>query len=310
MDSASPDRGGVEILDAAMRQLIDPAVTFEQVCTGFRFCEGPIWNPREQTLYFSDMPGDVRRRWNAQEGVVEVRNPSHKCNGMTYDGTGNLYVCEHETSSLVMETTQGERRVLATHWQGKALNSPNDVIVRSDGVVYFSDPTYGRMPVFGLERPSELGFQGVYRLAADGTLSCEADDFDQPNGLCLSPGEQLLYVNDTTRAHIRVFDVAADGSLSGGRLFAGDIGTGDYAVGVVDGMKCDELGNVYVTGPGGIWVFAPDGRRLGVIRMPEVAGNLNWGGEDWRDLYCACTTSIYRVRMSVRGNPVAYMQLG
>lgn len=309
MSGVSHSQDAVEVHDPEMYALVDGGVAIAQVCTGFRFCEGPIWNPREQTLYFSDMPGDVRRRWNERDGVVEVRNPSHKCNGMTYDGAGNLYVCEHVTSALVLETPDGGRRTLATHWQGRALNSPNDVIVRSDGVVYFTDPTYGRMPVFGLERPAEMGFQGVYRLTSDGALHCEANDFDQPNGLCLSPDERTLYVNDTTRAHIRAFAVAADGSLSGGRIFAADVGTGDYAEGVVDGMKCDEHGNVYVTGPRGIWVFAADGRHLGVIRLPEIAGNLNWGGRDWRDLYCTCSTSIYLVRMKVRGNPVAYMQL-
>ena len=179
------------------------------------------------------MPSDIRRRWSPQEGVVEVRNPSNKCNGMTYDGAGNLYVCEHVTSSLVMETPTGERKVLATHWQGKELNSPNDVVVRSDGTIYFTDPTYGRMPVFGLERKQELDFQGVFRVALDGTLTREADDFSQPNGLCLSPDERILYVNDTTRAHIRAFDVAADGSLGNNRIFAEHIGTGDYNEGVV-----------------------------------------------------------------------------
>lgn len=309
MPNAIPESGGaVVVADPDMREVIDPQAVVEQVCTGFRFCEGPLWNAAAQALYFSDMPGDVRRRWSARDGVVEVRRPSHKCNGMTYDAAGRLYVCEHETSALVRETPDGQREVLATHYQGRELNSPNDVIVRSDGVVYFSDPTYGRMPVFGLERPTQMGFQGVYRLRPDGTLTCEADDFDQPNGLCLSPDERTLYVNDTTRAHIRAFDVQADGALGGGRVFAADIGTGDYAEGVVDGMKCDEHGRVYVTGPAGIWVFAADGRHLGVVRMPEVAGNLNWGGADWRDLYCACSTSIYRVRLNVRGNPVAYMR--
>lgn len=309
MDRVTEDPQVVEVRDPAMLELIGPAARVERLCTGFRFCEGPIWNPREQALYFSDMPGDVRRRWHASDGVAEVRNPSHKCNGMTYDGVGNLYVCEHATSALVMETPTGERRVLATHWQGRALNSPNDVVVRSDGQVYFSDPTYGRMPGFGVPRPTEMGFQAVYRIGGDGTLHCEADDFDQPNGLCFAPGEQVLYVNDTTRAHIRAFDVAADGSLSAGRVFASHIGTGDYDEGVVDGMKCDEHGNVYVTGPRGIWVIAPDGRHLGVIRLPEVAGNLNWGGRDWRELFCTCSTSVYRVPMLVRGNAVAYMAM-
>jgi gluconolactonase len=299
----------VEVNNPALLRLIDCDAPVVQVCTGFRFSEGPIWNPREQSLYFSDMPSDIRRRWSPRDGVVEVRNPSHKCNGMTYDGAGNLYVCEHVTSSLVIETPAGERKVLASHWQGKQLNSPNDVVVRSDGTVYFTDPTYGRMPVFGLERNQELDIQGVYSISRDRVLHREADDFSQPNGLCLSRDETILYVNDTTRAHIRAFDVAPGGSLSQSRIFAEHIGTGDYNEGVVDGMKCDEHGNVYVTGPRGIWVISPHGNHLGVIRMPEIAGNLNWGGRDWNDLYCACSTSIYRVRMKVRGNPVAYMRM-
>ena len=302
----TPD--AVEVNDPELLRLVERNAPVEQLCTGFRFSEGPIWNPREQCLYFSDMPNDIRRRWSPRDGVVEVRNPSNKCNGMTYDGAGNLYVCEHVTSSLVMETPAGERKVLATHWQGKELNSPNDVVVRSDGAIYFTDPTYGRTPVFGREREQELDFQGVYRVQQDGTLQCEADDFSQPNGLCLSPDEKILYVNDTTRAHIRAFDVAPDGSLRNSRVFAEHIGTADYDEGVVDGMKCDEQGNVYVTGPRGIWVFNERGRHLGIILMPEVAGNLNWGG-DWRDLYCACSTSMYRVRMKVRGSPVAYMRM-
>ncbi|MEO8483772.1 MAG: SMP-30/gluconolactonase/LRE family protein [Acidobacteriota bacterium] len=299
----------VEVNDADVLQLIERNTPVEKLCTGFRFSEGPIWNPREGCLYFSDMPSDIRRRWSAKDGVVEVRNPSNKCNGMTYDEVGNLYVCEHVTSSLVMETTSGQRRVLASHWQGKELNSPNDVVLRSDGTVYFTDPTYGRMPVFGLERAQELAFQGVYRVAVDGTLHCEADDFSQPNGLCLAPDETILYVNDTTRAHIRAFDVSPDGALSNGRVFADQIGKGDYDEGVVDGMKCDERGNIYVSGPRGIWVISAQGKHLGVIRMPEIVGNLNWGGPDWNELYCACSTSIYRVRTTVRSNPVAYMDM-
>jgi gluconolactonase len=179
--------------------------------------------------------------------------------------------------------------------------------VRSNGTVYFTDPTYGRMPVFGLERRQELPFQGRFRIARDSTLNREADDFSQPNGLCLSPDERILYVNDTTRAHIRAFDVAADGSLSNNRIVAEYIGTGDYNEGVVNGIKCDEHGNVYVTGPGGIWVISGRGKHLGIIRMPEIARNMNWSGRDWSDLYCACSTSIYRVRRRVRGNRVAYM---
>ena len=299
----------VEVRHPELLRLLDRQAPVEQVCTGFRFSEGPIWNPKEECLYFSDMPSDIRRRWSPRDGVVEVRNPSNKCNGMTYDGAGNLYVCEHATSSLVLETAAGERKVLATHWQGKELNSPNDVVVRSDGTIYFTDPTYGRMPVFGLERKQMLNFQGLYRVSPDGLLHREAHDFDQPNGLCFSPDEATLYVNDTTRAHIRAFDVAPDGSLNERSIFAEHIGTGDYNEGVVDGMKCDEHGNVYVTGPRGIWIFNSHGNHLGILRLPEIAGNLNWGGREWNDLYCACSTSIYRVRMKVRGSPAPYMRM-
>ncbi len=259
-----------------MAELVSPDAALEKLCTGFQFTEGPIWDPREPCLYFSDMPGDVRRRWSAADGVTEVRNPSNKCNGMTLDGAGNLYVCEHSTSSLIMETASGERRVLASHWQGKELNSPNDVVVRSDGSVYFSDPTYGRMPGFGVEREQELSFQGLYRLSPTGDLHLEADDFGQPNGLCFSPDESLLYVNDTAHGHIRVFDVAPDGSLSGSRIFADQI-TEEGVGGAVDGMKCDERGNVWVTGPRGIWVFSPAAEHLGVIRDSRDHGQPELG---------------------------------
>ena len=131
----------VEVKSPELLGLVDKDAVVEKLCTGFRFTEGPIWNPKEQCLYFSDMPSDARRRWSAADGVSEVRNPSNKCNGMTYDGAGNLYVCEHVTSMLIMETRSGERKIIASHWQGKELNSPNDVVVRSDNTVYFSDPS-------------------------------------------------------------------------------------------------------------------------------------------------------------------------
>src|SRR3984957_2672243 len=306
-----PNRMGdsVEVKSSELLRLVEKDAVVEKLCTGFKFTEGPIWNPKEQCLYFSDMPGDVRRRWSAADGVSEVRNPSNKCNGMTYDAAGNLYVCEHNTSMLVMETPSGERKVVASHWQGKELNSPNDVVLRSDNTVYFSDPGYGRMPVFGLERPQDLNFQGLFRVSPEGKLHLEADDFGQTNGLCFSPDEKLLYVDDTPRAHIRVFDVASDGSLSNSRVFAENIGDGEIWHGVVDGMKCDEHGNIYVTGPRGVWVFNPAGEHLGVIHMPEHIANLNWGGPHWDELYGACHTSIYRVRMKVHGNRVAYMNM-
>ena len=203
----------IEVNAPELRGLIDENAVVDRICTGFKFTEGPIWNAREQRLYFSDMPGDIRRRWSEKGGVAEVRNPSNKCNGMTYDAAGNLYVCEHATSKLVMETAAGERRILASHWQGRELNSPNDVVLRSERMIYFSDPIYGRVRVFGVERSQELNFQGVFRVSPDGKLHLESDDFEAPNGLCFSPDEKSLYVNDSARAHIRVFPVGSDGSL-------------------------------------------------------------------------------------------------
>jgi gluconolactonase len=215
-------------------------------------------------------------------------------------------VCEHSTSTLVRESGD-EREAIATHSRGKELNSPNDVITRSDGTIYFSDPIYGRVPVFGVERDVELGFQGVYKLAAGGgdvELVVGEDEFDMPNGLCFSPDESLLYINDTPNARIRVYDVAADGSLSSGRVFADGIGDGVIENGVVDGMKCDERGNVWACGPGGIWVVDPEGRHLGTVATPEFPGNLAWGGPDLRTLFVCSSTTVFAVRTRVASAPL------
>jgi gluconolactonase len=295
-----------------MLELIAEDAEVERIGTGFTFTEGPLWHP-DGYLLFSDMPGDVRRRWDEESGVTEVANPSNKGNGMTWDLDGRLLVCEHVTSSLVRMDPDGTgsgREALATHYDGRELNSPNDVIVKSDGSIYFTDPTYGRMPGFGLEREQELDFQGVYRLpAGGGELELVVDDFAQPNGLCFTADESLLYVNDTDRAHIRVFEVGSDGSLSGGDVLADGIGTGELESGeLVDGMKLDERGNIWVTGPKGVWVFSPEGEHLGVLEVPENVGNINWGGPDWNWLFIPASTSMYRVQTKVSGNGLPYMR--
>ena len=288
--------------------LIDPYAPVAQVGTGFTFTEGPIWHPVGQYLLFSDMPADVRRRWDAR-GVAEVKRPANKCNGMTYDAALNLIVCEHATSSLVRERPDGRREVLASHFEGQELNSPNDVCVRSDGSIYFSDPWYGRMPVYGVERPRQLGFQGVYRVPPGGgppLLLVDRHLFDQPNGLCFSPDERILYVNDTVQALIRAFDVVADGSLARGRVFASGIKS-SLEPGQPDGMKCDHHGNVWVTAPGGVWVYAPDGALLGKLRVPEMVANLAWGGPDWRTLYLTASRSVYALTTKVGPRREPYM---
>ena len=295
-----------------MLELIAEDAEVERLGTGFTYTEGPLWHP-DGYLLFSDMPGDVRRRWDEESGVTEVANPSNKGNGMTWDLDGRLLVCEHVTSSLVRMNPDGTgsgREALATHYDGRELNSPNDVIVKFDGSIYFTDPTYGRMPGFGLEREQELDFQGVYRLpAGGGELELVVDDFAQPNGLCFTADESLLYINDTDRAHIRVFEVGSDGSLSGGDVLADGIGTGELESGeLVDGMKLDEPGNIWVTGPKGVWVFSPEGEHLGVLVVPENVGNLNWGGPDWNWLFIPASTSMYRVQTKVSGNRLPYMR--
>jgi gluconolactonase len=272
----------------------------ERLAGGFTFTEGPIWHPRDQFLLFSDMPADVRRRYDERGGVREVMKPSNKCNGMTYDANLGLIVCEHATSSLVREFN-GRRDVLASHFEGKELNSPNDVCVRSDGSIYFSDPWYGRMPVYGVERPRQLGFQGVYRVPPGGgepQLVVDRHVFEQPNGLCFSPDERQLYVNDTVRALIRVFDVNPDGSLGPDRIFASGIRS-ELEPGVPDGMKCDSAGNIWVTAPGGVWVYSRSGALIGKVKVPELVANLHWGRSDWRTLYMCATHSLYSLRTKI-----------
>jgi len=299
----------INVKSQKLEQLIDPSSEVERVATGFTFTEGPIWNHAGEFLLFSDMPGDVRRRWSERDGVEEVMRPSNKCNGMVYDRDGNLLVCEHVTSSLVREHPDGRRETLATHYQGKELNSPNDVVTRSDGTIYFSDPIFGRVRGFGLEREQDLSFQGVYRIAPGGgdpDLVVSEDEFEQPNGLCFSPDESLMYINDTPRALIRVYDVQGDGSLTNGRPFAANIGSGVIEEGIPDGMKCDQQGNIWVTGPKGVWVFSPEGEHLGTVEVPENVGNIAWGGPDWKMLYMPSSTSLYRVATKVASARLPY----
>lgn len=290
-------------------ELVDPDIMVEQLGTGFIFTEGPIWNPAEAALYFNDIPGDVRYRWDATDGIVEVKRPNNNANGMTFDAKGRLIICEHATSRVVRETADGQLEVLASHFDGKELNSPNDVVVAEDGSIYFTDPSYGRMAGFGVERSQELPFQSLYRVPPEGNeLELLATDFEQPNGLCFSPDGSRLYVNDTVKHHIQAFRIDADGSATDGFIFK-EIARGTLGDGVPDGMKCDAQGNVYVSGPSGIWIISPNGEHLGVIQIPEVVGNFNWGGSDWRTLYVAASTSLYMLPMKTPGATVPYMTM-
>jgi gluconolactonase len=295
---------------SAAEELVRSDGALERLATGFVCTEGPIWHPQEACLLFSDIPADSRYRWSDARGVELAQKPTNKGNGMTLDEDLRLIVCEHLTNAVVRVENDGTRTVLASRYGDAELNSPNDVVAKNDGAVYFTDPNYGRQDdTFGLVRPCELPFQGVFRINPDGQdVTLLVDDFEQPNGLCFSPGEDILYVNDTPRGLIRAFGVGSDGLLSDDRVFYEGIGTRDLAAGAVDGMKCDVAGNVYVTGPGGIWVIAPDSTLLGVLAVPERTLNLTWGGPEWADLYIATFTAIYRLPMRISGAPASYMR--
>lgn len=293
----------VEIRDERFRRVVNVESPLDQVATGFIFTEGAVWNARTGELIFSDMPGDIVRKWSKADGVTTFRQPSNKQNGHYFDLEGRLVSCAHTSSDVTREEPDGSITVLATHFEGRELNSPNDVIVKSDEAIYFSDPTYGRMEGFGLLRDQDLDFQSVYRIdPSTGDLSLLASDFGQPNGLTFSLDEKQLFINDTDHGHIRVFDVADDGSISGGDVWAVPEGPGD---GGCDGMKIDSEGNVYCTGPGGIHVYAPDATCLGVIQVPEVTANFTWGDDDLKTLYITASTSLYRTRVIVPGRKIS-----
>ena len=289
----------VEIRDARFAAVVGRDVSFEKIAGDCLFTEGPLWHPREHYLLWSDIPGDHLRRWSAKDGVTTFRKPCNKSNGLTWDREGRLLVCEHASSQVTRTERDGRITTVASHYQGKELNSPNDIVCAANGAIYFSDPPYGRADYYGVPRPQQLSFQGVYRVGADPkSPDLLVDDFDKPNGLCFSLDGGRLFINDTGRQHIRAFDVASDGKLKGGAVWADTKGEGP---GAPDGMKLDSASNIYCCGPGGIHVFAPDATSLGVIKVPEYTANMAWGDEDLKSLYITAATSVYRIRVQVAG---------
>ena len=285
--------------DRGLDGIIENGAGFEELASGFEFIEGPAWQVDSQSLYFSDIIGNTMYHWSAARGVTVYRQPSHMANGNTWDREGRLLSCEHALSRVSRTGTDGKYEILASHYLGRELNSPNDIIVSRSGQIFFTDPNSGRGPRFGVEREQELDFQGVFRLDPEtGELSLLADDFVLPNGLCFSTDESRLFVNDTRRQHIRVFDVTADQSLTNSRVWAST--DGDLP-GVADGMKLDSAGNLYSSGSGGIHVFDPQGQALGVIRTPQVAANFTWGGENLTEMLITASTTLYRLRVKIPG---------
>ncbi|NEP58396.1 MAG: galactose-1-epimerase [Symploca sp. SIO2G7] len=274
-------------------EIMAPNTQVEKVAGGFRFTEGPVWHP-DGFLIFSDIPANTIYQWQPEQKAEIFRQPSGKANGNTLDLSKRLITAEHDNRRVSRTEPDGTIITLASHYQGKRLNSPNDLAVKSDGSIYFTDPPYGIK-----SEQEELGFYGVYRLAPDGELTLLVDDFVRPNGIVFSPDETKLYINDSEKGHIRVFDVKPEGMLENGKLFAKL--KPPSKEGAADGMKVDIKGNIYSTGPGGVWVFAPSGNLLGIIETPEPPANLAWGGNDYQTLYITAKTSLYRIQLKFAG---------
>ncbi len=288
----------LELREPQLLNVIEQDAELEELATGFKFIEGPIWHPYEKHLSFSDIKGNKLYRWREQEGISILRDNSHMANGNTYDQQGRMLSCEHATSRVSRTSADGSYEILATHYQGKELNSPNDIVVKSNGHIYFTDPVYGRGDAFGVARDLELPFEGVYCLnPEDRSLRLLVDDFAGPNGLCFSLDEKRLFVNDTELKHIRVFEVKEDGSLGKGQVWAETTGEGD---GIPDGMKLNQAGNLFCTGPGGLHVFDSQAKCLGVIRVPPTA-NFAWGDDDFCSLFLTSVSTLYRLRFKVPG---------
>jgi gluconolactonase len=289
----------IEIHRPQGSEILAGEARYEKLAGGFRFVEGPVWNPLRQELVFSDIIGDCLYRLPSGGAPEVLRAPSRMANGNAYDREGRLVTCEHASSRLTRTEADGTLTVLASRYRGKELNSPNDVVVKSDGTIYFTDPPSGRGPIYGVERPQELDFQGVFRLAPEtGEITLLTSGFTFPNGLCFSADESRLFVNDSREQLIREFPVLSDGNLGTGRLFARLPAAGE---GVADGMKFDSRGHLYCCGPGGIHVFGRGGDPVALIRTPEKAANFCWGDPDLKSLYITAGTSVYRLRVLIPG---------
>jgi sugar lactone lactonase YvrE len=297
----------LDVHDPGLHDLVAPDAAIERVAGGLTFTEGPVW--RDGALLFSDIPNKRIARWRRlPEGPELTTFATGMSNGLTLDRQGRVLAAEHDGRRVSRVADDGTRTVLAERFQGKRLNSPNDIVVRSDGSIYFTDPPYGVQPAApGTSRPAgwwtqpipgkEQPCNGVYRITPDGSLHLLADDFALPNGLAFSPDESVLYVDDSAAKHIRAFDVRPDGALAKGRVLL-DMRSEDP--GVPDGLKVDGQGHVFCTGPGGVWVCRADGTLLGRIVLPELPANLAWG-EDGSVLFVTARTSVYRLPTRTRG---------
>jgi len=287
--------GGLEAKTKFFQNLFPPNAVIKCVATGFNFTEGPVWFADGKYLLFSDIPANKIFKLRSDLQIEIFRQPSGNSNGLTLDREGRLIACEHGNRRVTRTEKDGSITVLADRFQNKKFNSPNDVVVKSDGSIYFTDPPYG-IKLDQQEQP----IQGVYMISPDSKeIRLVTDDFERPNGLAFSPDEKKLYIDDSSYLrHIRVFDVEENGSLFNGKIFHA---MNVKEPGSPDGMKIDSYGNVFCTGAGGVWVFDPEGNHLGTILTPEKPSNCAWGDDDWKSLYITARTSIYKIRLNIPG---------
>ncbi len=306
--------GTIARLDPAFDALVPPSAYIEKLAGGFTFTEGPIWRP-SGALWFSDVVGNVVRQWSTDGKVTEILNPGDPAgaklpaggfngpNGMTADKDGAVLLCRHASRCIVRISKDLKVSTLVDKFEGKRFNSPNDLVYRSDGALYFTDPPYG-LPKQDSDPAKELKFNGVFRLAGS-KLQVLIKDLTRPNGIAFSPDQKTLYIANSDEKHKvwMAYDVADDGTVKNGRVFY-DV-TAEKEDGLPDGMKVDEQGNIYATGPGGVWVFSPAGKHLGTIKTPETPANCNWG-DDWKSLYITARTGLYRIKLAVAGEKQLY----
>lgn len=297
---------GFEVLETGFTQCLLHAERVERLWTGGRWCEGPAWFAAHRTLVWSDIPNDRMLRFDEINRTVGVfRQPAQNSNGNTVDREGRLITCEHLTRRVVRTEHNGEQTVLADRWQGRRLNSPNDVVVRSDGSIWFTDPSYGILSDYeGRRAESEIGSCHVYRIdPSTGAVELVADDFVKPNGLAFSPDESILYVADTGASHapdgprhIRALQVSHDGRrLESSRVFA------QCTRGMFDGFRVDHEGRLWASAADGVHAYAPDGTLLGKILIPETVANVCFGGEKRNRLFMCGTSSLYAVYLNTTG---------
>jgi gluconolactonase len=300
-------------LDPALDAVVPRSAEVEKLAGGFQFVEGPLWF-KAGHLWFSDVTGNVVRQWSP-DGVIEILRPGGYDandapaggfigpNAMVHGQNGVVLLCQHGNRRIVTISQDRKISVLVDRYNGKRLNSPNDLVYKPDGALYFTDPPYG-FAKLDEDPKKELKFNGVFRLA-HGELKPIIEDLTRPNGIAFSPDEKYLYVSNSDEKHKvwMKYDVSPDGSVSNGRVFF-DV-TAETAAGLPDGMKIDARGNLFCAGPGGLWIFSSDGKHLGTIRMPEVTSNCNWG-DDGKSLYITASTGLYRIKLAVEGEKALY----